>query len=205
MMVACLCVFAEGVKFTILMMNTKTVIIGKKQLKVGDSFTEGDIGQIKWISGQQFLKARNETTKRTQVLSLKSLGKKESPSLNEYLVKKRKLSTRSFGQKGSDVITYTINNDTIIQLPDTVALDISTGTNDQTLYAAEWEDGKNSLQKSIPISDDGQQLYITRDLFGSRTPQEPYVIKILKYDLTTDSEPDSLGWLYIEPLPLIIE
>ena len=189
--VTCLCAFAEGAKFTILSMNTKTIKIGNKQLKFGDSFTEGDIREIKWISDKQFLKVRNEVTKRTQILTQRTIGKKVSPSLGDYLVKTKRLATRSW-------------NDTIIQLPDTVALDVPVTTNDKTLYAAFWNIGEDSILKPLLMSDDGQQLFITRELFGTHVPQESY-FKILKYDLTKDSEPDSIGWLHIEPLPLIIE
>ena len=176
-------------RYTILYMNTKTVAIGNKQLKVGDTFDEKDINAIKWASSTQCIKVRNEATKRTRVLTRRNVETAEQPSLKEYLVKKRGLYTRDYTPLKT------------VQLLDTVTFDLTGMSTGRIKYRAVWKERK--VWTSLPLSSEGDKLYLTRSIFGHHNSQ-PANITVLEYDLDTNSEPTRLGELFVEPLPFVI-
>jgi len=191
----------SAARYTILYINTATATVGNRQLKVGDTFDEKDIKNIKWDSSTQCIKVRNESTKRTRVLTRRNVETAEHPTLKEYLVKQRVLATRDYTAQKT------------VQLLDTVAFELTAGLqiqpnerqsqpNRRVKYRAVWKDRK--VWTSLPLSDSGDQLYLTRNIFGHHDPR-PASITIFEYDLSTDHEPTCLGSLLVEPLPLVIE
>ena len=111
MIMTILCATVSATSYKILYMNTPSIKIGKKLLKVGDSFSDKDLESIEWISDKQVLKARNEDTKRTRIFTKWNVKGVESPSLKDYLTKKKSLMTRSISRT--------------VELLDTICFDIS--------------------------------------------------------------------------------
>jgi hypothetical protein len=186
------CLLVSATNFTILFLNTPSVQIGGKTLKVGDSFSESDISSIKWKSNKQLIKVRNESSKRTLVLTQRN-SESEGPSLKNYLTKKKILAARSY----SDLPVKTA------QLLDSISFDITETVKDSIKYIAVWHDGDYRVRTLLPLSGDKKRLCLTRSIYGHHTPREAE-ISILKYDLKNDSEPENLGYMLIEPLPFVL-
>ena len=182
-----LCVIVSATSYKILYMNTPSVKIGNKILKVGDSFTDKDFESIEWVSDKHVIKARNEDTKRTRIFTKWNIKGVESPSLKDYLTKRKSLMTRSISRT--------------VELLDTVCFDISDISTKCMKFISVWKDGDYRVRTSLPVSKDGKTLYITRKIYGHHEPQQAR-IGILQYNLETDSNPDTLGLLSIRMLPL---
>ena len=182
-----LCATVSATSYKILYMNTQSVKIGNKVLKVGDSFSDKDLESIEWVSDKQVLKARNEVTKRTRIFTKWNVKGVESPSLKDYLTKRKSLMTRSISRTA--------------ELLDTICFDISDISTKSMKFISVWKDGDYRVRTSLPISKDGKTLYVTRKIYGHHDPKQAR-IGILQYNLVTDSNPDTLGLLSIKLLPL---
>lgn len=184
---------ASATRYTILFLNTPSVKVGNLALKVGDSFSEDQLASIEWVSDKQLIKVRNEESKRTRVLTKRNVSREERPTLKEYLTKSKGLNTRDFDN----------SNKKTVQLLDSLRFDISNITKDSANFIAVWHDGDYRVRTLLPLSEDGNDLYITRSIYGHHTPRNAN-ISILKYDLKSDAKADSLGYLQIELLPLVL-
>ena len=181
------CITLSATSYKILYINTQSVRIGNNVLKVGDSFSDKDLKSIEWVSDKQVIKARNEDTKRTRIFTKWNVKGVESPSLKDYLTKRKSLMTRSISRT--------------VELLDTICFDISDISNNSMKYISVWKDGDYRVRTSLPVSKDGNCLYLTRNIFGHHEPKQTR-IGILQYNLKTDSNPDTLGLLSIQILPL---
>lgn len=193
MVLTMMCLIGSATNYTILFLNTPSVEIGGKAFKVGDSFTEKEISSIKWKSNKQLIKVRNESSKRTLVLTQRNMNESEGPSLKNYLTKKKILAARSY----NDLPVKTV------QLLDSINFDISETVKDSIKYIAVWHDGDFRVRTLLPLSGDRKSLSLTRSIYGHHTPREAE-ISILKYDLKKDTEPEQLGYMLIEPLPFVL-
>ena len=83
--------FADDYK--ILMMNTKTIRIGTRIYKKGDTFSGDSV--IFWEKDKQALKAQNLTTKEIRLFAEPEFRAIGCKTIKEYYVKNNHLSTRS--------------------------------------------------------------------------------------------------------------
>ncbi|MBQ9232114.1 MAG: hypothetical protein IJ190_13200 [Prevotella sp.] len=183
------CLSVSATRYTILSLNTRTVKVGSRILKVGDSFSDKDIHLIKWVSDRQAIKTRNEDTKATRVFTKRNVEGEETPSLKRYLTQRKGLMTRSISLS--------------VELLDTVSFDISNMSTDNKMFISVWKDGDYRVRTSLPVSQDGKRLYLTRGIYGHHKPKKAR-IGILQYNLKTNSDPDTLGLLSIDLLPLML-
>lgn len=175
-------------RYKILQMNKPTVKINGRTLTIGSTFSGENLKTIDWESGLKYLKVRNEETKRTRVITKRNINGKETPSLERYLTKSKMLTTRDFG-----------NNDiNTVELLDSITLSIPEW-DDHSIYSILWEE--TGISKPLELLEGDSLVLITNSIYGSYIPRNAY-FSILKYDLKLeeDSAPDSLGYLYIEPI-----
>jgi hypothetical protein len=177
-------------RYTILYVTKGSVTIGKKVLKPGDWFSDKDIDNIVWKKNQ-CIKVRNEDTKRQSEWTERNIriDKSDRPSLSSYLAKRKGLYTRSY---------VPLSN--VFQIVDTLAFSIGPITKEPSIYRAVWDEDDFKVRTTLTVDNDNS-LYLTRRIFGNHRPRQARVC-ILKYNLQTNSAPDSLGWLVIDPLPI---
>lgn len=169
-------------KYTILQMNKSATVINGRSLKVGDIITSEDLNAIKWDS-VTYIKVRNEETKRTHVFTKRNIKEKETPSLGEYLFKKKNLMTREYFVKS-------------VELLDTLVFSIPEWDG-HSKYVTVWADSVHQVWTPLEVSPNDSLLYVTKSIFG---PYEPVntVMSIFRYEIGTDIKPESMGSLYID-------
>lgn len=173
-------------KYTILQMNKSATVINGRSLKVGDIITSEDLNAIKWDS-VTYIKVRNEETKRTHVFTKRNIKEKETPSLREYLFRKKNLMTRDYFVKS-------------VELLDTLVFSIPEWDG-HSQYVAVWDDGIHKVHTPLEISGNDSLLYVTKRIYGSHEPKNA-IISIYRYELNNDIKPDSLGLLYVDIMPI---
>ncbi len=195
------CVLADTPKrYTILEMNTPTVTIGGHIYKVNDTLTLVSPNDIVWGASNQYLKVRDKETGQLSLLTKKTpTGKGFFQRLGDYLVKKKLLSTRDISPSAVSHL------DSLVQLVDTITFSIERQPQNDFLYIATFSAGDFKQRTKLPTSPDGTHLYLTRDIYGHYARPTTSYIAILRYDLRTNAAPDSLGYLYVQPLPLHID
>ena len=193
-------------RYTILNMNTQEVTIGGKKLKRGSTFSLTSCDAIKWSSSEQWIKVRDENTKQTHVFTKSNICDDGKPRQHWYqrldncLVKKRILATRSF-----DDPVARQHADSLVQLVDTITFTIDRQPQKDFLYIATYAAGNFKQRTKLPMSPDGTCIYLTRAIYGHYAKPTTSYITILRYNLQTNAAPDSLGYLYVQPLPLDLE
>lgn len=181
--------------YTIKQMSEPTLIIGKRTLQKGDTFTYEEINSIKWTSDKQWIEVKDEETKDYLTLTKENVKgrKKISPweNLWNYITKQGTLTTRG---------------NQPFQIVDTLRIPIPRMAED-SIYKAKFvstDDNGNSFINHMSFNKlcDGKGMYLTRQqLFGPHTPQNG-TLTIYRYPLYSDSKKDSIGALFIEPLLL---
>ena len=179
-------------RYKILQMNKPTVKINGRTLTIGSTFSGENLKTIDWESGLKYLKVRNEETKRTRVITKRNVNGKEMPSLERYLTKSKILTTRDFGNNNTVELKDTV------ELLDSITFSIP-DWDDHSIYTILWEE--TGISKPLELLEGDSLVLITNSIYGSYLPRGAY-FSILKYDLKLeeDSELDSLGYLYIEPI-----
>lgn len=195
------CVPVSAQRYTIVRMNTPTATINGRSYKAGDAFILNRCEDIVWVSDKQWIKLRNEKTGRIRTLTKRTACDGETTrALSEYLVKERLLATRSWSDKAMQ------QADSLVQLADTFTFKLGSLPADKShLYVASCSYGNVRERTKLTPSSDGASLFLTRDIYGHHEPPaHSAYVSILRYDLTTDSAPDVLGYLLVEPLPLTL-
>jgi TPR repeat protein len=101
--------FAQSTQtYQIKNLNTQTIEIGGKQLKVGDRFKS--TSKIKWASNRQVMEAIDSEKKEIHVFSATALKSKKADNVADYLVNINHASTRDLNSL-SWTITRSINSD----------------------------------------------------------------------------------------------
>ena len=88
---ATICCYAD--KYKIIELNPSPIQIGKKNLKVGDTFDETSV--ITWTSPKQYMRAENLTTHNLRKYSSSAMTAKGANSISSYRMKVKKLSGRN--------------------------------------------------------------------------------------------------------------
>lgn len=182
--------------YTIRQMSEPTLIIGKRTLQKGDTFTYEEINSIKWTSSKHWIEVKDEETKDYLTLTKENVKgeKKLSPweNLWNYITKQGTLITRGFLP---------------IQIVDTLRIPIPRMAED-SIYRGQFVSTTDNNEDSYITHMSFHQLYdekcmyLTRQqLFGPHTPQIG-TLTIYRYPLYSDSKKDTIGVLIIEPLLL---
>lgn len=87
--------------YKILLMNTKTIKIGTRVYKKGDTFSDDSI--IFWEKDKQALKAQNLTTKEIRLFAEPEFKAKNCKTIKDYYVKNNHLSARDAALTLSDM------------------------------------------------------------------------------------------------------
>ena len=78
--------------YKILLMNTKSIKIGTRIYKKGDTFSDDSV--IFWEKDKQALKAQNLTTKEIRLFAEPEFKAKDCKTIKDYYIKNNHLSTR---------------------------------------------------------------------------------------------------------------
>lgn len=180
--------FADN--YRVLYVNSEHIRIGNRYIAVGDIFKDTDI--IVWSSEKQSMKVLNLKNNRVFICTAKSLNKKKSHSLYDYLTSTKRISTRSLSNV---VYDEEWQLDSVLYVLD-------------TLYVSRPNYNTKNSQPSIVIKSHGYNREIPI-LFDSRYYKIPSeVIKrsmasLVKLDIVEyDKERD---WKYIVYKDLIVE
>lgn len=90
-LITTICCYAD--KYKIIELNPSPIQIGKKNLKVGDTFDETSV--ITWTSPKQYMRAENLTTHNLRKYSSSAMTAKGANSISSYRMKVKKLSGRN--------------------------------------------------------------------------------------------------------------
>lgn len=186
-------------RYTILGMNTPTVTISGHTYKVNDTFTLTTPDDIAWVR-DQWIRVRDAKTGQLSILTKRvPSGKGLICRLRDYLVRKKLLATRGYGPSAVSHL------DSLVQLVDTITFTIDRQPQKDFLYIATYAAGNFKQRTKLPMSPDGTCIYLTRAIYGHYAKPTTSYITILRYNLQTNAAPDSLGYLYVQPLPLDLE
>jgi len=89
--------------YKIVFINTPSIEIGGKQLKVGDVFSDADA--VSWTTDKQAMKVQNVNTKTLKVYASQQFSKVGAKSLFDFMEKSGHLSTRGDGLMDLDGLT----------------------------------------------------------------------------------------------------
>ena len=161
--------FCNPVK--ILFLNTPTINIGGKNLKVGDTFDDAAI--IKWQSAKQAMKVQNLTTKKQQLIAARQA--QGTQSLKDFFSKTNHLSTRGDGLMGVEGLEEFLNN--TFYLLDPIIIKSMLETNEKSYFVATFKIG-NELKK-VKLSGSADSFTIDSNIFkgldAASLPEEIHV------------------------------
>ena len=182
--------FVYADRYKVLYVNATGIKIDKKNVVVGNEFSDKDI--IEWTDDQQAMKVINLNTNRIVVLAAKALKKKNVSSLYDYLTSTKHLSTR--GLNTTTKLLYEWQVDSTLYLLDTLYI-ARPIIRDKSVVASSVD--QNGSVYELPISKDGKSYLITKDIYKRQTPY-PITISIKEYD-------KNMYWEYTVYRNLIIE
>lgn len=176
--------FAFGAKadYTILYLNTPSIVIGGKELKVRDSFSPG--ASIKWTSSRQAMKVLDTATGEKLVFMADDFRKAHAASMSDYrayLTKTRPLSTDGVAPSTSALTTYL--NDRFYLL-DNIEVDTGMKTDSRHYFFISYmRDGKE-ITKAVP--NHNGVFTITPAAISSSGNGEEVHVKVYYYDKDAD-------------------
>jgi len=177
--VLCLCARAD---YRILFLNTPTIVIGGKALKVNDTFEAG--ATIKWSVARQAMKVLDTQTGERRVFVADDFSKAKASSLQAYLSKTKSLSTDGPGMSPFSSLASYLNND--FYLLD--ALDIETGvpTDSRHYFFITYKDKGHELTKAVPNNNGIITLTPGVFYFNGSMPSDHIRVKVYYYDKNAD-------------------
>lgn len=179
----CLCVRAD---YRILYMNTPTIEIGGKTMKVKDTFVPD--AKIKWTSPKQAIKVLDTKTGEKRVLVADDFSQAKAQSAKAYLDyvrRTKRLSTDSYIGKTAIKSLASYLNDRFYLLDN---LEIETGvpTDANHYFFITYVHNGQEITKAVP--NDKGVFTLTPPVFsfnGSR-PENEVTVKVYYYDKTAD-------------------
>lgn len=171
-MVVALMVVSQAIharRLTILALkNCTSIKIGRKTLKVGDSFESWQT--VYWKNGRQLLLVKDEIG-RTSRLTHKGFQKHKVKTPDEYFIAEQALGTRSHGISSNhythrDYYLTTERNDTLL-------FPVMSMTNRDTHVEAVWKDAEMlEVVSSIMLTTDGKFYIVSPHIWKDRKPQD---------------------------------
>ncbi|MBO5641336.1 MAG: hypothetical protein J5900_02760 [Prevotella sp.] len=148
--------------YEIIRMTMPEVKIGGKVCRRGDTFSDNSV--IAWDKGkEQIIKARNTKTKEIVRFYSTEFQKRHAPSVKDYFVQVKRMSTRSVGKSLDDLVDKL--EDTRFYLVDTICIESPVPV-EKVSYVASYSVGKLRVTKTLPTA--GNSFLIVRSMF------EPY-------------------------------
>lgn len=169
---------ANARTFEIKVLNTPTINIGGKNLKVGNRFDEK--APIVWSSDDQAMKVLSEDNK-VYVLSKNLLSKHKANSFVDYITSVKSASVRNDGENFPITLAdhrAIFENDFV--LLDTICVKVGWKTNDSSYFEATTTNlGERNSSFVIPAHDN--VLSISRDEFPMLTSDCSAITLSIKY------------------------
>ena len=144
--------------YKILLMNTKTIKIGTRIYKKGDTFSDDSV--IFWEKDKQALKAQNLKTKEIRLFAEPEFKTKGCKTVNDYYVKNNRLSSRDAGLTLCEMAERL--NGTFYLL-DTIYIESPMHVDSDRYFYVSYDNGGKSIKKILKM--DGERLIIDRSLF----------------------------------------
>ena len=168
----------------ILFLNTPTINIGGKKLKVGDTFD--DAAMIKWQSAKQAMKVQNLTTKKQQLIAARQA--QGTKSLKDFFSKTNHLSTRGDGLMGVEGLEEYLNN--TFYLLDSITIKSMLETNESSYFIATFL--IENKQKKVKLSGNSESFTIDKTILNgieaANMPDEIHVNIYYHDDGETEDE-----------------
>lgn len=164
--------------FEIKVLNTSTINIGGKELKVGDKFDEN--AKIIWSSTKQAMKVVSDDNK-VYILSHKLLSKHRAKSFADYITSVESATVRNDGENFPVSVEdhRTIFEGNFVMF-DSITLEVGWRTNDCSYFVATTTNlGEQNFSFIIPAKDN--VLTINRDVFSCLTSNYYEVILSISY------------------------
>lgn len=164
--------FANGRTFEIKVLNTPTINIGNKNLKVGDIFDENDT--IFWASNKQAMKALSDDNK-LYIFSNKLYQKLNVKSFSDYITSVESTSVRAAGGDlpiSLDDHKASFEGDFV--LLDSISVTVGWKSDENTFFVAKTTNlGENNFMFIIPC--DKNTLTIDREICSQLPPDCDFV------------------------------
>lgn len=164
--------------FEIKVLNTPTINIGGKSLKVGNYFDEN--APITWSSDKQAMKVLSDDN-QVYILSSKLLSKYKARSFADYITSVKSATVRNDGENFPVTVAdhrAIFENDFV--LLDTISVRVGWKTNDSSYFEATTTNlGDKNFSFIIPSK--GNVLTISNDVFTQLPADTTYVILSIDY------------------------
>ena len=164
--------------FEIKILNTPTINIGGKNLKIGDKFD--DKAQIAWSSDKQAMKVLSDDNK-IYVLSNKLLNKYKAKTFADYITSVKSATVRNDGKNFPiTVADHRAIFESDFVLLDSISIIVGWRTNDSSYFEATTTNlGDKNFSFIIPSK--GNVLTISNDVFTQLPADTTYVILSIDY------------------------
>lgn len=182
-LLACLCVRAD---YRILYMNTPTIEIGGKTLKVKDTFRPDS--KIKWTSPRQAIKVLDTETGEKRVLVADDFSKAKAQSAKaymDYVRKTKRLSTDSYAGKTPIKSLASYLNDRFYLL-DTLEVETGVPTDANHYFFITYLHNGQEITKAVPNNKGVFTLTPPIFSFNGSRPGREVTVKVYYYDKTVD-------------------
>lgn len=187
--------FADS--YRVLYVNSERIRVGNRYIKVGDVFNDTDM--IVWTSDQQAIKVLNMKNNRILICTAKSMEKKKSRSIYDYLTSTKRISTRT-------LLNITFDEewqmDSKLYVLDT--LYVSRPNFNARQVQSSIRIKANGFVREIPIPSDGRYYKIPRGII-ERIGNSYVELDIIEYDKERDWKYMVYKDLLVELLPVLSE
>lgn len=160
--------------YKILLMNTKTIKIGTRVYKKGDTFSDDSI--IFWEKDKQALKAQNLTTKEIRLFAEPEFKAKGCKTIKDYYIKNNRLSSRDAGLTLSDMAKGLTGT---FYLLDTIYIESPMPVDSTRYFYISYSNEGRTEKKVLKMEED--QLIIDRSLFPIKEGFSEITLSMLYY------------------------
>lgn len=173
------CLLTAGAEtYQIKVLNTPTINIDGKELKVGDSFDSS--ATINWSSDRQAMKVLSDKNK-VYVMSGNLMAKNKVRTFSDYLTTVKSTSVRNDGENFPVTVAdhrAIFENDFV--LLDSISIKVGWRTNESSYFEARTTNlGENDFSFIIPS--DGDMLILSREHFSGLTSNGGDITLSIKY------------------------
>lgn len=181
--------------YKILFINTPTIKIGKKNMKVGDVFD--DSLPIKWASDKQAVKVQNMSDHKMRLIVSSQYA--NSKNLREFFSKTNHMSTR-----GDDEYLYINEMAEIMSnrfsLLDSISFSMFLDVDSNHYFTMSYQTSGETIEHKLVFEED--KMLITRNMFGGIAPSKDITVTIKYIDMEQKTQEVITDSMVINLIPL---
>ena len=187
--------------YRILFLNTPSISIGGRTLKVNDTFSPG--ATIKWSSPRQAMRVADTTTGEQRTYTADEFSKLHATSLKNYLAQTKHTSVDASGRTALEQIGSYLNDRFYIL--DSLNIETGVTTDDDHYFFISYKIYGDEVSRAVRNNNGTLTLTRRNFTFGGKNPEGEIDVKVYYFDKTTNKVTTVCEHMRVRILPLSLD